>query len=106
MNHTHIVQYFCDDLGIHLHSTLLLSESNGSIMFPLLVALTRAEGDYETFRYLWESQSHLWAVDSVLEALTILYSSKNSNIDVRDDLMAFIMRSKTAHSLFMALSHQ
>jgi len=78
----------------------------------LAVELSRQKQDVEAFKYLWENQSHLWTAQDFLEAILLAqryldtHSGGDSSaaFDALEDLMLFLMRSKTSHGLFLVLS--
>jgi hypothetical protein len=85
------------------------------LLFPLAVALAKVEvqknSDIEQFKYLWESHQYLWSFGHVLRALNMVLSfadtdANSSDIDLIDDSLVFLMRSRTTHGLFLSLTHQ
>ena len=63
----------------------------------------------ETFKYLWENHSHLWTAEAFFQAIMMAqryldgHTGEEGAVDAVEDLMLFLMRSKTSHGLFLVL---
>ena len=98
-NHMHIVRYFCEVVKVHLRYTLSMSKGGEhSLLFTLAVGLIKKEC-LDIFKYLWETYDFIWDCKCLKQALLMIIFHN------RADLLVFMLRSKTTHSLFLSFSY-
>ena len=95
----HIVRYFCEVVKVNLRSSLAMSKGGEHpLLFALAVAIVKHETT-EIFQYLWNTFEYVWDYKCLKQALLIAISHG------RIDLLNFLLRAKTTHSLFLSFSY-
>ena len=101
-NHMHIVKYFCEVVKVNLRSTLAMSKGGDHpLIFALASAIVRSESVLATeiFQYLYNKFDFVWDYKCLKQILVIVITYD------RIDLLLFLLKSHTTHSLFLSFSY-